>query len=278
MKFFFWIWICFAGTLAGAQDFLSCHVVSGWEQAGAARDFTADNLYQYKDGAAEGYLIYSFARMKGVDCEAGDLTLAIDVSDMTDADSAYGMFSANRDPKEPIEQMGMGGQVLAQNLMFAKGRYYVEITVIRGSLDSDQSKVLRAFAAKIEKLIDGRDSAPEALGWFAPEGQVSVRLVPQSVLGLRVLKRGYVAKYEHGQAFIVTEESPEAAAEVMKKLRMRFEGAVAAQIGDEAFEARDRYLESVCVFRKGRYIAGYTNLADAQTAAALAAKLALRIP
>jgi len=64
----------------------------------------------------------------------------------------------------------------------------------------------------------------------------------------------------------------------MKKLRERFSGATSAQIGDEAFQAKAPYLDGICVFRKGRYLAGYANLPDAQQAASLAAKLAARLP
>ncbi len=103
-------------------------------------------------------------------------------------------------------------------------------------------------------------------------------MIPESVLGLRLLKHGYVAKYKQGQAFIVLESSPESAAEVMKKLRERFDGAAPAQIADEAFQVKAPYLDGVCVFRKGRYLAGYANLPDLQQAASLSAKLAARIP
>jgi hypothetical protein len=64
----------------------------------------------------------------------------------------------------------------------------------------------------------------------------------------------------------------------MKKLRERFDGAVAAQLGDEAFQVKAPYLDGLCVFRKGRYIAGYANLPDAQQAVAMSTKLAARIP
>lgn len=37
------------------------------------------------------------------------------------------------------------------------------------------------------------------------EKSASVRLVPESVLGLGVLTRGYVAEYEEGKAFIVMD-------------------------------------------------------------------------
>jgi hypothetical protein len=39
-----------------------------------------------------------------------------------------------------------------------------------------------------------------------------------------------------------------------------------------------KYLDGICVFRKGKTIAGYANLPEAQDAAAQAAKLAARIP
>ena len=263
---------------AAAQDFLNCHLVPGWEQSGTKREYTPNNLYDYKDGAAEGYLVFDFARMQGIDCQSGTTTLAIDVSDMTEADLAYGMFAANRDPKEAIAKIGMGGQVLAQSAMFAKGRYFVEIVETDGNSSSNQAAALKAFAAKIELMLAGRNTPPDALKWFPTENQIKVKLVPESVLGLKILKRGYVAQYENGQAFVVSEESPQAAAEVMNKLRERFEGTQPEQIGEEAFQVKAPYLDGVCVFRRGRYIGGYANLPEPKEAAALAAKLIARIP
>jgi hypothetical protein len=261
-----------------AQAYLNCNFEPGFEQSGPKRDYTPDNLFEYRDGAAEGYLIFSFSRMQGIDCKSGSTILSIDVSDMSDADSAYGMFAANRDPRQPIQKIGMGAQVLPQSLLFAKGKYFVEIIETDGSTDSNQTTALEAFAAKIEPLLEGRTTPPEELAWFVPENQESAKLVPESVLGLKILKRGYVAKYNQGQAFIVVEQSPESAAEIMQKLRDRFGGATPATIADEAFQVKAPYLEGVCVFRKGRILGGYTNLSSAAEAAAQAAKLLERIP
>jgi hypothetical protein len=197
---------------------------------------------------------------------------------MNDADAAYGLFTSNRDPKLPIAKIGMGGQIQSQSAIFAKGKYYVEIVEVADNAEADHTAVMQAFAAGIEKRLEGRVTAPEALQWFPQENLDTVKLVPESVLGLKLLKRGYVAKYKQGQAFVVLEATPESAAEVFKKLREHFDGATPAQIGDEAFQAKAPYLDGICVFRKGRYLAGYANLPDAQQAAALAAKLATRIP
>ncbi len=269
--------LCATGA-AGAQEYLDCHFVPGWEQTGAKREYTPDNLYDYKDGGAEGYLVFSFVHMQGIDCKSGPRTLSIDVSEMADPDSAYGMFSANRDPNLPVTKIGMGGQMQSQSASFVKGKYYVEIVVTDAGPDSNYTTVLGGFAAKMQARIEGRETVPETLQWFPQDNLTSARLIPESVLGLRLLKRGYVAKYRQGQAFIVLESSPESAAEVMKKLRERFAGATPAQIGDEAFQVKAQYLDGVCIFRKGRYLAGYANLPDAQSATAQAAQLATRIP
>jgi hypothetical protein len=270
--------VLFATGMAHAEDALDCHLAPGWEASGPIRQYVADNLYEYKDGAADGYLIYGFARMRSIDCKSGGDTLTIDVSEMTDADAAYGLFTANRDPRLPIAKIGMGGQIQAQSALFAQGKYYVEIAETAANPEADHSATMQAFITKMLERLEGRKSAPEALEWFPKENLTSLRLIPESVLGLRLLKRGYVAKYAQGQAFVVLEATPESAAEVLKKLRERFDGATPAQVGDEGFQAKAPYLEGICVFRKGRYVAGYANLPDAKEAATLAAKLAARIP
>jgi len=251
---------------AGAQEYLNCHFAPGWE-----------NLYEYKDGGAEGYLQYGFVRMQGLTCASAGNTLDIDVSEMSDADSAYGMFAANADPGLPIARLGMGGQVQKQSASFAKGKYYVELVVTAANTESDQSATLKTFASAMLERMEGRETPPEALSWFLVEDLGSVQVVPQSVLGLRELKSGYVAKYKQGQAFIVPEASPEAAAAVLKSLRARFDGAAPAQVGDEAFQVKAQYLGGLCFFRKGRTLAGYANLPAAGDAVALAQKLAARI-
>ncbi len=266
-----------AGT-ARAQDYLTCHYAPGWEASGPVRQYSADNLYDYKDGAADGYLSYGFARMSSIDCKLEADTLTIDLSEMNDADSAYGLFTSNRDPRLPIAPIGMGGQIQPLSASFAKGKYYVEIVEVADNPLTDHTAMMQAFAAGIEQRLQGRETAPEALQWFPKENLDSIRLIPESVLGLKLLMRGYVAKYKQGQAFVVLETTPQSAAEVFKKLREHFDGAAPAQLGDEAFQAKAPYLDGLCIFRKGRFLAGYSNLPDAQQAAALSAKLAARIP
>jgi hypothetical protein len=252
----------------------TCNLVPGWTPQAAGRSYTQDNLFEYMDGNAEGYLLYGFQTMEGVTCEKGGATLVIDVSDFGDADSAYGFFSNNRDPGKPTDKVGMGGQIVPRRAIFARGKYYVEIAA---NPEGDYTAVLKQWTAAIDKTLDGSSDPPAALAWFPPEKQQGLRLVPESVLGIRLLKRGYVGQYEVGKAFVVMEESNASATDVMEKLRARFAGSTPAKIGDEALQASDQYLGRLCIFRKGRYIGGYSNLAEGQDGVALATALLQRI-
>jgi hypothetical protein len=257
-----------------AADVPDCHLVPGWERQGVSRHFTADNLFEYMNGNAEGYLLYGFVQLQGVTCRSGGSSILVDVFEMADADSAYGIFTANLDPSLPIEKVGMGGQIMARRALFCKGKYYVELAA-----NSQEGQVaLQAFVKEVEKRIPGRSTPPAELSWFPTAKLASVRLIPESVLGLRLLKRGFVAHYEQGQAFVVIEQSPESAAAVLSKLRQRFGGATPAQVADEAFQADDQYLGGLCMFRKGRHIGGFANMPDAKEATTQAASLAEHIP
>ncbi len=273
-----WLTVLFAAGTVAAQSYLDCHFAPGWEQSGAKRQYDASNLFDYKDGSAEGYLIYGFVRMSTIDCKSGANTLTIDVSEMTGVDAAYGIFAANLDPTQPIAEIGMGGQVQSQSAIFAKGKYYVEIVETAADPSINDSPTMRAFASAVEMRLEGSVTPPTQLHWFPPGNVAPIRMVPESVLGLHELRRGYVTHYAKGQAFIVLEDTPDAAALVLKALRAHFPGAIQAPVGDEAFQANAQYLDGLCIFRKGRVLAGYVNLPTPQEAAAQAAALAARIP
>ena len=264
-----------APLLAADGPALSCTLVPGWSQHGAARTFVPDTLYEYMNGNSEGYLLYGFKKMNGLTCKRGEITFVIDASDMGDADSAYGMLSATRDGRQPAAKLGMGGQIVPRRGIFSKGNYYVEIAA---TPEGDHTADLTAWLTALEKLTPGRTTVPDAMGWFPTAKQTSLRLVPESVLGIRLLKRGYVGQYEYGKAFVIFEESPAAAAATMDKWKARLGETTPAQIGESGFQFTDKYLGKLAVFRKGRFIGGWSNVAEGSDAMKLAAELLTKLP
>lgn len=254
-----------------------CSIAPGFVQDGKARQFDTETLYEYMNGNSEGYFLYGFQSMRGVTCKKGGLTLVVDISTFQSPELAYGMFTGNLDPRLPAEKIGAGGQVTGRKVLFAKGPYLGEISA---EPEGDHAALLRAAVKEMEKTLSGTTDIPVEIGWFPRERLQpgSPRLVPQSVLGLRILKRGYLAQYEEGKSFVVTEASPAAAAALLAKLKERFPGGTAVQAGDEGYVSEDRYLGKMCLFRKGSRVAGYANVPPSQDPAAWASQLAARMP
>ncbi len=270
---------CFSATVLPAEETLPrCDLVPGWTQAGASRLYSSDNLYDYMDGNSEGYLIYGFDRVHGVTCKSGEVSLVIDISDMKDAESAYGLFASNRDPRVPTEALGVSAQVTPQRGILDRGNRFAEISASPPS--ADHSTAIRAFLKALDAKLDGTSTAPAPVSWFPPQGldANSIRLIPQSVLGLSLLKRGYLAKYEFGRAFIVKQPSADSAIQLMGKLRDKFGDIEPDAIGDEGFAADDKYLGHLLFFRRGQYVGGFTNLTEGFDADAVAQVLASHFP
>ena len=179
----------------------------------------------------------------------------------------------NRHPRHDTAPIGTIGQVMPRRTTFAKGSYYVEFAA-----NQDNEEALAAFAKALEPKVPGSTDTPAALTWFPDEGldAASVRLVPQSVMGLRMLKRGYLAKYEDGRAFIVAEESADAAAAVLAQFKERLSDPVAGDVADASITGKDRYLGQMYVAQKGRHLIGFaTRNADADLAGRVGAIAAL---
>ncbi len=256
-----------------------CSLVPGWTQQGESRSYDSETLFDYMDGNSEGYFAYGFTLMKGVSCTnaAGD-QLVIDVSELGDPVRAWGFFVTNRDMRSPVEPLGSGGQVLPRKATFAKGRYYLEIAA---SPDKDHRTALRAFVEALLPRVPGEGRVPAAVSFFPPDGldQDSPRLVPESVLGLRMLKAGFVAQYATGRALIVPEADAQAAAATFARLRARFTDARPVPgLGEEAISAQDQYLGGLVLFRKGAHVAGVANVPAEKDALPLARALAARLP
>jgi hypothetical protein len=256
-----------------------CSLVPGWTPQGEARSFDTETLFDYMDGNSEGYFAYGFTVMKGVTCvnAAGD-QLVLDLSELGDPVRAWGFFVTNRDARSPREALGSGGQVLPRKATFAKGRYYFEIAA---SPEKDHRPALRAFVEAMLPRVPGEATVPAAVAQFPTDGldSESIRLVPESVLGLRALKSGFVAQYPSGRALIVPEASAEAATATVTKLRERFkEAKPVTGLGDEAIAAQDQYLGGLVLFRKGAHVAGVANVPAGQDALPLAKALAARLP
>jgi hypothetical protein len=266
--------LVFAGLLVAQTP--DCAIAPGFTQSGEARDFNTETLFNYMDGNSEGYFLYSFVRMRGVTCKQGELSLVLDVSEFADPEMAYGMFTANFDNRRPPAPLGAGGQVTPTKAIFVKGKYFVELSV---EPEGDHAAMLEAAARAMEPRVLGGVSVPQQLSLFPKVGLQpgSPRLIPHSVLGLRMLQKGYLGIYDNGRLFFVTEASPEAAKALFAKLKERFPAGPAQSptaIGEESYSGEDPLLGRFCLFRKGARVGGFVSAIEGADRAKIAAQFA----
>ncbi len=271
-----WILVLFAAATAGSLPVPDCSAVPGFTQKGALRTFDVETLFEYMNGNSEGYFAYGFRKMSGVTCTDGKLDLVFDISEMETPELAWGMFTANRDPKLPLAGFGGAAQVTPRRGAFAKGNAYVEVA----ANPTSAPEIIERFLAYWEKRMPGESKRPALLDVFPADGLVvdSLRLVPESVLGFRMLQRGFVAQYAQGKAFLIPEATPESAAKVFAQFQQRMNASETASLGEESFQVRDKYLGRMCVFRKGRFLGGAVNFPEAVDPAGLAKEVAGKLP
>jgi hypothetical protein len=117
--------------------------VPGWTRGAEVRFFGPNNLFEYIDGAADGYLNYGFQEV--VTAEYGNpqksFQAVMDIYRMKDARNAFGIYTSELNPKSEFRRIGVEGYIGGTALNFWSGPYYVKLTVFQESEDLKQEMV-----------------------------------------------------------------------------------------------------------------------------------------
>jgi len=169
--------------------------VEGWTQTGAVRMHTAENLWEYIDGAAVLFVEYGVRTCMTADLSAADVSATIDLYDMGSPLAAVGVFLR--------EAAGRGADLAGVTVaalsppyqaLMVKGSTYVKVNVYEGELtESAGRQLLQGLAASLpgEALMPPEFSLlPEAEKVAGSEGYQ-----PGSFLGLTELTDCVYADY-----------------------------------------------------------------------------------
>ena len=199
--------------------------VAGWTHTGDVRIYTADNLWEYIDGAAVLFVEYGVRTCMTADMSAADVSATVDLYDMGSPLRAVGVF---------LREAAGGGTNLAGTTIAAlsppyqalmvKGSTYVKVNVFEGELTNSESRqLLQGLAA----ALSGEAVMPLELSLLPEAEKVegSEGYQPGSFLGLTELTDCIYADYQGSdsaiyQGFVVL---PSAAPEVWDALTDRWE-------------------------------------------------------
>jgi len=252
--------------------------LGGWHKRAPIAYYDKDTLYNYIDGQADAFFVFDFRACAAADYVTGSgrkASVTVDVYDMGQDKDAFGMYASERYGAKEVP-IGTQGYVEPDHVNFWKGRYYVKVSGI--GLGGGAKQTLTAFAQQVAARISAPAKMPAVLkalpsGWIKGTEKYARR----NLFGQSFLNDGVLADYTVGRAratlFVIKHPSSQTAARAMAQFRsyeQRSAGAKpVAGLGDEAFTAKDRYLKTLVIARRGVVVAGVSGEVAPQQVAGL---------
>lgn len=150
-----------------AQD-ISMPELKGYRKESNYPVFTADNLWNFINGAADTYLSLGFEELQVAEYVKGRNTIKLEIYRHKDATQAFGIYSSERSATFRFLNIGAQGYKVDGSLNFLKGKYYVKIRT-----NSSSEKVLlslETLALRVADMLPGESVLPKILSDFPAEG------------------------------------------------------------------------------------------------------------
>lgn len=158
--------------------------------------YTPNDLWDYINGAADGYLALGFTELNIREYVKGKNKIKAEIYSFGDDSQAFGMYSMERSPGYDFIRAGVQGYSEQGLVHFYKDRYYVKLMTHSGSPRVNAQ--MRELASLISGRIEGSSDFPALLGLFPSEGRLANQetYLLESVLGHGFLRRAFRASYE----------------------------------------------------------------------------------
>ena len=255
-------------SLAAAALALSCTAepsgfpqVEGWTQSTEVRIYTAENLWEYIDGAAVLFEEYGIRTCTTADLSASGVSVTIDLYEMPSPLAAVGVFRTENSAGE-VELPGTTVAAVSPpyQALMVKGATYTKVNVYQGEITESRGRqLLEDLAAS----LPGDARMPGEFSLMPEERKVagSDGYKPGSLLSLEELTDCVFASYQDDdgvtwKGFVVL---PASAAEVWEILADRWESF--EHEGFPVFYREVPYSGLVGVIRTDRGIFGVSGAA-----------------
>jgi hypothetical protein len=222
--------------------------------------YTAANLYEYMDGAADVFLLYDLQALMHQEIKAGEVDLTVDVFDVGTPQDAFGIYAAERSPNYDFVALGAEGYRNEGIVNFLQDRYYVKLAAFGSGADA----VLDLFAKSLSERIGGSRTLPALIAQLPashrkPHTEQYMRKDP---LGHAFLSPAYQADYawEKGESKLMVSVGNDAAdaqrrlASLSEHFRKSGKCQPAPEFGEGAIRANNTYEGTLVARVEGRYL------------------------
>jgi hypothetical protein len=160
------------------------------------RVYTAENLWEYIDGAAELFVEYGVQTCTAADLKGAGVSVTVSLYQMTSPLGAVGVFKT----ESAGERVNLSGATLAAisppfQALLVKGATYAKVNAYEGELTESEG---RRLLAGLATSLPGDSIMPREFSLLPEEGMVigSERYQPVSLLSLEELTDCVYADYE----------------------------------------------------------------------------------
>jgi hypothetical protein len=212
------------------------------------------------DGGADIFLLYGVQMLLHKDLHSGAADISLDIFDMGSADTAFGMYAAERVPDEPYIHVGAEGYANRGSLNFYQDRYYVKLTAVGEGADP----ALGTIARTVSSRIGDHPALPVILAILPPENRRphSEQFMPNDALGHDFLGPAYATTYvfdgKESRVLVTVAHDQADAQKRLQQLAQNFaksgQSKPAPDIAEGAIRASNSYEGSIAALVKGRYL------------------------
>jgi hypothetical protein len=258
--------------------------VPGWAMSEKPRSFNAGNLWEFIDGAADGYLAYGFQEVASADykMEGTGYEAVVDIYQMKDPLNAFGKYAEERNPEYQFLKVGNEGYSGGTSLNFWTGSYYVKITTYdeKDAIKQEMTKLANAVARKVG--VPGTE--PIEVSYF-PKANLqahTIVYIPKDVLAQSYFTNGFVAKYKAGdkepKMVFITLDNASAAQDALALYRQYLSKAGKnvkdlKAPGEGGFSGQDSFYGNMAAIRAGKNIVVALGVASEDAGKKLIAEL-----
>ena len=216
------------GSLTAADDFPT---IPGWKASSEIRYYTAENLWEYINGAADQFIDYDMQDLKVREFKTDSLAISIDIYDMRDPLSAFGIYALESRTIEPKLSIGAEAAITPPSLaLMVKDRYYIKVYAFEGELTQKAGeRVLHAIA----DVLTGDNGLPKILTLLPVEHQIegSIGFTRKSYQGLAELNNCIFADYQMDkknifQYFVLIPAQGETVEQTIEKISQKWQKMV----------------------------------------------------
>lgn len=231
--------------------------VPGWTPQGSGR-YSPDTLFEYINGAADGFLDCGFVELLTQTYEGPEKKLiTVELYRHSSPLTAFGIYSQEKPRIGTFLPLGGQGYVEDGILNFFKGDCYVKLS--GNHLGPQGRDLLQRFAKDVAARIPGEGRVPAILDAFPKAGrlQESERFLLKNVLGHAFLHDAFVVDYgtpEKGWKLMALQgKEPEEAAAMAVQL-CKAMGSAAPLVQGQPLALQDEFSGVVTLLLSGRHL------------------------